>query len=118
MASSRWVFGAVEALPMRQQHRAEGCGDQQRAGQFERPQVAGEDQRRKTFDVAAAVGFVQPGEAGDRDVADAADQQDAEGAPAAMAATRCPRMVSTSESAESTPISISTNRNSIITAPV
>jgi hypothetical protein len=38
--------------------------------------------------------------------------------PATTAATRCPRSVSTSDSAESTPISISTNKNSIITAPV
>ncbi|CFS02754.1 Uncharacterised protein [Mycobacterium tuberculosis] len=38
--------------------------------------------------------------------------------PVSTAATRCPRSVSFSDSAESTPISISTNRNSIITAPV
>ena len=39
-------------------------------------------------------------------------------APSSAAAKRCPRIVSTSESEESTPTSISTNRNSIITAPV
>ncbi|BBY54664.1 hypothetical protein MKOR_19150 [Mycolicibacillus koreensis] len=38
--------------------------------------------------------------------------------PAASPAIRCPRRVSTSDSRESTPISIITNRNSIITAPV
>src|SRR5882757_473851 len=38
--------------------------------------------------------------------------------PASMAAMRCPRMVSISESAESTPTTMSTNRNSIMTAPV
>src|SRR5664280_113587 len=36
----------------------------------------------------------------------------------AAAATRCPRSVSTSESLESTPTSISTNRNRIMMAPV
>ena len=38
--------------------------------------------------------------------------------PARIAATRWPRMVSTSDCVESTPISIRTNRKSIITAPV
>ena len=38
--------------------------------------------------------------------------------PVITAATRWPRSVSFSDSAESTPISISTNKNSIITAPV
>src|SRR3954470_17568406 len=38
--------------------------------------------------------------------------------PTAIAATRCPRSVSTSESVVSTPMSISTNRNNISTAPV
>ncbi|SLH54216.1 Uncharacterised protein [Mycobacteroides abscessus subsp. abscessus] len=38
--------------------------------------------------------------------------------PTTVAAMRCPRKVSRSDSAESTPTSISTNRNSIITAPV
>src|SRR3954452_7879284 len=38
--------------------------------------------------------------------------------PVTIAAMRCPRMVSTSDSDRSTPISITTNRNSIITAPV
>ena len=35
-----------------------------------------------------------------------------------MAASRWPRSVSTSESDASTPTSMSTNRNSIMTAPV
>jgi hypothetical protein len=38
--------------------------------------------------------------------------------PATTAQNRCPRIVSTSESDESTPTSMSTNRNSIMTAPV
>ena len=53
-------LGLLEALPVRQHHRAERGGDQQRAGQLERPQVAGEDQRRKTLDVAVGVGLGQP----------------------------------------------------------
>ena len=50
-------LAAVEALPVGQHHRAEGRGDQQRAGQFERPQVADEDQRGEALDVAARVGL-------------------------------------------------------------
>ncbi len=38
--------------------------------------------------------------------------------PITIALTRCPRSVSTKESEESTPTSIRTNRNNIITAPV
>ena len=38
--------------------------------------------------------------------------------PSTTAAIRCPRSVSTSESDASTPTSMSTNRNSIMTAPV
>jgi len=38
--------------------------------------------------------------------------------PITIALTRCPRSVSTKESEESTPTSIRTNKNNIITAPV
>ncbi len=38
--------------------------------------------------------------------------------PATTAATRCPRIRSTRDSEDSTPMSITTKRNSIITAPV
>ena len=50
-------LAALEPLAVRQHHRAECGGDQQRAGQFERPQVLGEDQRRQALDVAAGVGL-------------------------------------------------------------
>jgi hypothetical protein len=42
----------------------------------------------------------------------------AEPRPSSTAAPRCPLMVSTSESDESTPMSMRTKRNSIMTAPV
>ncbi|MGZ5392665.1 MAG: NADH-quinone oxidoreductase subunit J [Mycobacterium sp.] len=36
----------LETLPVGQHHRPQRCGDQQRAGQLERPQIPGEDQHR------------------------------------------------------------------------
>ncbi|WP_155765944.1 NADH-quinone oxidoreductase subunit J, partial [Mycobacterium colombiense] len=56
-------LAALEALAVCQHHRADGRGDQQRAGELERPQVPREDQRRKPFHVAIGVGGGQSREA-------------------------------------------------------
>ena len=68
-----------EALPVGQHHRAQCGGDQQRAGDLERPQVAGEDQGGQALHVAFGIGLVEADESGGRRAADAGDQQDAKG---------------------------------------
>ncbi|WP_231969205.1 MULTISPECIES: NADH-quinone oxidoreductase subunit J, partial [unclassified Mycobacterium] len=59
-------LAALEAFAVGQHHRADGRGDQQRAGEFERPDVPREDQRRKPFHVAVGVGGGQAREADGR----------------------------------------------------
>ncbi len=71
-------LATLEAFPVRQDHRADGRGDQQCAGQLERPQVLGEDQRRQTLDVAAGVGLRQTGVTLGGDAADTGDEHDPE----------------------------------------
>ena len=63
---------------MGQHHGADGRGDQQCAGQLERPQISGKDQEGQAFDVSVRVGRGKSGVGPRRHGADRGDQQNAE----------------------------------------
>ena len=105
---------------MGQHHGSDRGGDEQRRGGLEGEDIAIEERCSNALGVASVgrVGIIQPDGGTDDRVADGEDQQRAETQPREEASGRWPLIVSTRDSAMSTPTSISTNKNSIKIAPV
>jgi hypothetical protein len=102
-----------------QDHGAEGGGDEQRRGDLEDPDVLAEDEVGQPVDVAGvAVDVSSPTGSGSTIEPTAEAMTPSRPRARTAAAMRWPRIVSTSESEESTPTSMRTKRKSIITAPV
>ena len=70
-------LAALEALPVRQNHRADGRGDQQCAGQLECPQIWEKISAARPWTLPPALACVNPAKPGGN-TADAGDEHDAE----------------------------------------